>query len=113
MGLFGIKTKKDKQIEQLKREVEWLKSQTLEPIFVTDKRDVITLCANYTVPKEMEGRLSQDHIKQILVREIANKVTDYLDIVCVDVVCDADYMKCLKVYRAKINIVSKVADQNL
>ena len=102
MGLFGIKTKKDKQIEQLKREVEWLKGQTLEPVYVTDKRDVITLCASYTVPDELEGRLSQDHIKTILSRKIANKVTEYLDIIC-----DRDYMRCLTTYIARINIVYK------
>lgn len=100
MGLFGIKTKKDKQIEQLKREVEWLKGQ--EPIIIAKQRNIIALCGNYTVPDELEGEISQELIRQILSREIANKVTDYLDIYC-----DRDYMRRLTTYIARVDILVK------
>lgn len=107
MSLFKIKTKKDKKIEQLEKEVEWLKVQYKEPMFITDKRPIVRLCGEYRMPDEIARGLSQDHIKQILVRQLADKLSDYIEIIRFE-----DYARCQIIYRGEIDIMDKGGMKN-
>lgn len=103
MGLFGIKTKKDKQIEQLKIEVEWLKGQKIEPVvLVSDKRNIIHLSSACEVYDEVADKISQDYIKQILVKQLSNKLLDHMEVIRI-----RDYMMGVTRYKGIVNIVEE------
>ena len=92
--MFGIKTKKDKKIELLQREIERLKT------IIDEKVDATTLCSEFTLPIEALGTLSEKHIKSVLVANIINELEENLEIEHT-----TDNYKKLKIYKAKLKII--------
>lgn len=81
MGLFGIKTKKDKKIEQLQKELDFVKNQTFKPLVIhTDSVLPICITAQFVIPFEDEKIISEDTIRCCLSRNMVDKLGEYIEV---------------------------------
>lgn len=98
--IFGIKTKKDKKIEELQAEIDRLNSVLLPPIFTYREANVVTWVADYAVPFEALEQVPEEHIKRVLTNKMLDAVENNLDIEDSD-----DMYRRLKLFRAKLKVV--------
>lgn len=70
--IFGIKTKKDKKIEELQRELNNLK---LQPSKIIEKPiQCTTIGASYILDKYEESIIPESYIKSILARSLSEEL---------------------------------------
>ena len=86
--MFGIKTKKDKKIEALQREIDRVKQSYA-------KIDVNTLCSQFVLPFEALNTITEKHIKSVLATKLINELEENLEIEHT-----TDDYKRLKIYKA-------------
>lgn len=98
--IFGIKTKKDKKIEELQKEIDRWKTITMPPQFVYREANVVTWVADYAVPFEALTQVPEEHIKRVLANKMLYVVENNLDIEDSD-----DMYRRLKLFRAKLKVV--------
>ena len=70
--IFGIKTKKDKKIEELQKEIDKLKFQPLK--IIEQPISVSTISASYAVDKWNKGIVQESWIKGILANSLAEEL---------------------------------------
>ena len=97
--MFGIKTKKDKKIEELQKEIDTLKAMSLTT-FINNNNDVKTLCAEYAVPFIALDVMSKKRIKRVLASKMVEAIDENLEIEYT-----TDNSKHLTIYTGKLNIV--------
>ena len=96
--MFGIKTKKDKKIEELQKEIDTLKAMSLTTII--NNNDAKTLCAEYAVPFIALDEMSKKRIKRVLASKMVEAIDENLEIEYT-----TDNSKHLTIYTGKLNIV--------
>ena len=96
--MFGIKTKKDKKIEELQKEIDTLKAMSLTTI--KNNNDVKTLCAEYAVPFIALDAMSKKRIKRVIASKMVEAIDENLEIEYT-----TDISKHLTIYTGKLNIV--------
>lgn len=69
--IFGIKTKKDKKIEELQRELNELK---LQPSKIIEKPIQCTIGASYILDKWDKAVVQESYIKSILARRLSEEL---------------------------------------
>ena len=92
--MFGIKTKKDKKIEVLQREIDRLKT------IIYGNADVSTLYSEFVLPIEALDTITEKHIKSVLATKIVNEIEENLEIEH-----STDIYNGLKIYKAKLNVI--------
>ena len=101
--MFKIKTKKDKKIEGLQKDIDKVK-RMLEPTTFTieENSNVNTFTSEFVVPIEAINSVSEKQIKRVLASKMLELVEENLEIEA------NDYMlRNLKIYRAKLRVVKK------
>ena len=93
--MFKIKTKKDKKIEELQKEIDRLKAMLIPT--------VNTLCSEFTLPIEALETIPEEHIKKVLANKMLEAVEENLEIEAND-----DMLRNFKIYRAKLRVVKKM-----
>ena len=91
--MFGIKTKKDKKIEVLQREIDRLKT-------IISRNDVSTLYSEFVLPIEALGTITEKQIKSVLATKIVNELEENLEIEH-----STDIYNGFKIYKAKLNVI--------
>ena len=101
--MFKIKTKKDKEIKELQKDIDRLK-RMLEPTTFTieKKSNVNTFTSEFVVPIEAINNISEKTIKRVLASKMLEVVEENLEIEVND-----DMLRNFKVYRAKLRVVKK------
>ena len=99
--MFKIKTKKDKKIEELQKDIDKLK-RMLEPTTFTIEKNsnVNTFTSEFVVPVEAINSVSEKTIKTVLATKMLEVVEENLEI-------EANDVRNLKIYRAKLRVVKK------
>lgn len=72
--IFGIKTKKDKKIEELQKEIDKLKFQP--PKIIERPISVSTIGASYILDKYEESIIPESYIKSILARSLSEELIE-------------------------------------
>ena len=101
--MFGIKTKKDKKIEALQREIDSLKQSYTERDSLKQsytKIDVNTLCSELVLPFEALNTITEEHIKRVLAIKMLEVVEENLEIEHT-----TDDYKRLKIYNARLKVI--------
>ncbi len=70
--IFGIKTKKDKKIEELQREIDKLKFQPLK--IIEQPISVSTIGASYVLDKRNKDIIQESWIKGILANRLVEEL---------------------------------------
>ena len=96
--MFGIKTKKDKKIEELQKEIDTLKAMPLTTFI--NNNNVKTLCAEFVVPFSALDAMSKKRIKRVLASKMVDVIDENLEIEY-----STDNSKHLTIYTGKLNIV--------
>ena len=99
--MLGIKTKKDKKIEEKQKDIDKLK-RMLQPTTFTIEKDsnINTFTSEFVIPVEALNNMSEKRIKRIL----ANKMVDVID-ENLEIELTTDKFKQLAIYTAKLKIV--------
>lgn len=98
--IFGIKTKKDKKIEELQKEIERLREKPFSVAWhAVDKRKVLTYHAEIVTPLNSDVKLYDYAIRE-LARKMEDAVKSNLEIKCID-----DPVTLSRYYGATLNIV--------
>lgn len=98
--MFGIKTKKDKKIEVLQREIEELLQRKIDiEKAIIYKNDVNALCCELVLPFEALGTITEKHIKKVLANKMVDVIADKMEIEHT-----TDNYKRLKIYKAKLKV---------
>lgn len=100
--MFKFKTKKDRKIEDLEKEINRLNTLLLPTSFIRHKQEVITWFADYTVPFEQLDIVPQEHIKRVLANKMLEVVENNLEVDSEDEMCS-----CMRIFRARLNVVKK------
>lgn len=100
--MFKIKTKKDKKIEELQKEIDRLKTMFIPTTITYQNVDVNTLCSEFTLPIEALEAIPEEHIKKVLANKMLEAVEENLEIEAND-----DMLRNFKVYRAELRVVKK------
>ena len=97
--MFGIKTKKDKKIKELQKDIDRLK-RMLEPTTFTieKKSNVNTFTSEFVVPIEAINSVSEKTIKRVLATKMLEVVEENLEI-------EANDVRNLKIYKAKLKVI--------
>ena len=99
--MFGIKTKKDKKIEALQREIEELLQRKIDiEKTIIYKNDVNTLCCEFVLPFEALATITEKHIKRVLATKMLNELEEYLEIEH-----NTDDYKRLKIYKGRLKVI--------
>lgn len=97
--MFGIKTKKDKKIKELQKDIDKLKRMLQPTTFTIEKNlNVNTFTSEFVVPVEVINSVSEKTIKTVLATKMLEVVEENLEI-------EANDVRNLKIYRAKLSIV--------
>lgn len=94
--IFGIKTKKDKKIEELQKEIERLRAI---PHFFCDNRKVLTYRAKIVIPLN-KSEILEDYAIRELAKKMEDAVKSNLEIEYRD-----DPITSSRYYLATLNIV--------
>lgn len=102
--MFKIKTKKDKEIKELQKDIDRLK-RMLEPTTFTieKKSNINTFTSEFVVPIEAINSVSEKTIKRVLASKMLEVVEENLEIEAND-----DMLRNFKVYRAELRVVKKM-----
>lgn len=100
--MFGIKTKKDKKIEELEKEIDRLKTTLITPCVTYQKLDTSTLYSEYSLPFEALGVMSEKHIKRVLASKMVELIDENLEIEHT-----TDKFRQLTVYRGKLEVIKR------
>lgn len=101
--MFGIKTKKDKKIEELQNEIDRLKTMLIPTTFTYQNADVITWVTDYSVPFNALDAIPKENIKRVLANKMLEVVEENLEVESTE-----DVYRGLKIFRAKLRVVKKV-----
>lgn len=100
--IFGIKSKKDKKIDELQAEIDRFK-RTLAPSLGVFRKsydyDIKELKAVFCVPFEQVEYMPDGYVQDALVNQLANNLEEIIT-----VSEDTDYDNCSKVYRATLSV---------
>ena len=72
--IFGIKTKKDKKIEELQREIDNLKCTLPMPKIIEQPIMISTIGASHLLDKYEESIIPESYIKSILARSLSEEL---------------------------------------
>lgn len=101
--IFGIRTRKDKKIDELKKEIERLKYQQSYKVsqykVFQEPYDVKKLKAVFYVPFEQVDYLPDGYVKDALVHQLVSNLEEIIS-----VSEDTDYDNCRHVYCATLNV---------
>ena len=100
--MLGIKTKKDKKIEKLQKEIDRLKTMLISPKITYQTNDTSTLYSEYTVPFGAQDVITEKHIKRVLASKMLEVVEENLEIEAND-----DMLRNLIIYRAKLEVIKR------
>lgn len=89
---------KEEQIHKLEEQLFYLRNQPVR--FEVTKSNIKELESSFTIHFEDINMVSESYIKSVLADAFKNKLRDDIEIICED-----DYMRRLKTYRARIKIV--------
>ena len=99
--MFGIKTKKDKKIKELQKDIDKLKRMLQPTTFTIEKNlNVNTFTSEFVVPVEAINSVSEKTIKTVLASKMVDVIDENLEIEY-----STDNSKHLKIYTGKLNIV--------
>ena len=98
--IFGIKSKKDKKIDELQTEIERLK-RTLasSPKVFRESYDIKKLKAVFCVPFDDADHIPDGYVQDALVHQLVSNLEEIIT-----VSEDTDYDNCKKVYCANLNV---------
>ena len=98
--IFGIKTKKDKKIEELQKEIKRL---TYRPISVTSvQKKVDLLKANACFKNFDVNTLPEGYVESILCKELGEKLKPYIKVEQI-----IDYAEDMVIYTGQLEVVIK------
>lgn len=98
--IFGIKTKKDKKIDELHAEIERLKDTLVHPPMIfRESYDIKELKAVFCVPFEEADYIPDGYVKAQLVHKLASNLEEIIKVSEV-----TDYYNCGRVYSATLNV---------
>lgn len=98
--IFGIKSKKDKKIDELQAEIETLKSTQMPQYEISrESYDIKKLRAIFYVPFEQVECIPDGYVKDALVHQLASNLEEIIT-----VSEGTDYDNCSKVYSATLNV---------
>ena len=101
--MFKIKTKKDKEIKELQKDIDKLKKMLEPTTFTIEKKsNVNTFTSEFVVPIEAINNISEKTIKRVLSTKMLDVVEENLEIEAND-----DMLRNLKIYRVKLRVVKK------
>ena len=84
--IFKIKTKKDKRIEELEREVFMLRPAARQIVKTTGESQRLTACVG------MDFNMSAEHAKRILAEKLVGKLVED-ELIRYDIVDDGEFKK--------------------
>lgn len=104
--IFGIKTKKDKLIEELKAKNEFLivENKSLRetrPRIVYSENNIETLEASYMIDMFDAEYINTERIKEFMLRDMCKALTPYLEIKQ----CE-DYMRRQLIFKGRLRVVT-------
>lgn len=99
--IFGIKTRKDKKIDELQKEIERLKyTQSYKVSQVSQESyDIKKLSAVFYVPFEQVDYIPDGYVKATLAHQLEDNLREFIS-----VSENTDYDNCRRVYRATLNV---------
>lgn len=98
--IFGIKTKKDKKIEELQKEIERL---TYRPIKVTSVQKKVDLLQATACFKNLDvNTLPEGYVESILCKELSEKLKPYIKVGKI-----IDYAEDMVIYTGRLEVVIK------
>ena len=98
--IFGIKSKKDKKIDELQAEIERLKDiQNPRYEIFRESYDIKKLRAVFYVPFEHVECIPDGYVQDALVHQLASNLEEIIT-----VSEGADYDNCRRVYSATLNV---------
>lgn len=72
--IFGIKTKKDKKIEELQKEIDNLKCTLPMPKIINQPIMISTIGASHLLDRYDESTIPESYIKSILARSLSEEL---------------------------------------
>ena len=100
--MFGIKTKKDKEIERLKKELNDIKNFMIQPRIIYENPKIADLVSKFEIYFEDLNRIDEDYVNRVLANELMYEVKKHMDVTSED-----DYMRRKKIFMARIRVVEK------
>ena len=101
--IFGIKSKKDKKIDELQAEIERLKRTLVpSPKVFRESYDIKKLKAVFCVLFDDAAHIPNGYVQDALVHQLASNLEEIIT-----VSEDTDYDNCRKVYSATLNVCVK------
>lgn len=98
--IFGIKSKKDKKIDELKAEIDRLKETQMSQYEISrESYDITKLRAVFYVPFEQVQYIPDGYVQDALVHQLASNLEEIIT-----VSEGTDYDNCRKVYCATLNV---------
>lgn len=98
--IFGIKSKKDKKIDELQAEIERLKDIQMPQYEISrESYDIKKLRAVFYVPFEQMECIPDGYVQDALVHQLASNLEEIIT-----VSEGTDYDNCRKVYRTTLNV---------
>lgn len=102
--MFGIKSKKDKKIQELQEKIERLEGNLVPSNrMFRESYDIKELSAVFYVPFDEVKYIPDGYVQQALVNQLANSLANSLEEI-ITVSENTDYDKCRKVYRGTLNV---------
>ena len=100
--IFGIKTKKDKKIEELQKEIDRLNNTIFKPTITYEQYKIEDYYSVFEMHFEDVERITDDKILDILCRQMCDVLKQNIEIMCED-----DYARRMKIFRGRIKVVKK------
>ena len=98
--MLGIKTKKDKKIEELQKEINRQKTLLNSSIFRCETVDTKTFYSEFVLPYEALTTITEKHIKSVLATKMVDVLKENMEI-------EHTVDKQLVIYRAKLEILKR------
>ena len=98
--IFGIKTKKDKKIEELQAEIDRLNNITIKPIIRYEQYETEDYYSVFEIHFEDVERITEDEILNILCKQMCDALKQNIEIMCED-----DYVRRIKIFRGRIKVL--------
>jgi len=99
--IFGIKTKKDRLIDELKKEVERLKET--RPRIVMREHNIETIESYYEIDFIDSEYINEEQILEFMLKDMSSELVPYLELGS----CE-DAIRGKKQYRGRIKVISKI-----